>query len=74
MLEVAGERPQQGEANLILEVVRERHVRVVPEGVRPKHRERWEPTNTGSHNSGSMDMGSIRNTNKPDMRNRANQN
>jgi len=40
MLEVGGERPQQGEANLILEVVRERHVRVVPEGVRPKHRDR----------------------------------
>lgn len=40
MLEVVGQRPEQGEANLILEVVRERHVRVVPEGVRPKHRER----------------------------------
>jgi hypothetical protein len=40
MLEVVGERPQQGEPNLILEGVRERHVRVVPEGVRPKHRER----------------------------------
>jgi hypothetical protein len=39
MVEVVGERPQQGEANLILEVVRERHVLVVPE-VRPKHRER----------------------------------
>jgi hypothetical protein len=39
MLEVVGERPQQGEANLILEVVRERYVRVVREGVRPKHRE-----------------------------------
>ena len=40
MLEVVGERPQQGEANLILEVVREHNMRVVLEGVHPKHRER----------------------------------